>query len=184
MESSNLKFDVRWRPFQLNDGLPAGKGVDKMQYYNSRFGAQKVNQIIPQMKQVGDAENIKFSYGGSIGNTFESHRLIWKAREVGGSELQDKMVESLFKAYFEEEKSLGEKELLKKRAEEAGLPNEAIQAVLESTSGIEEVKREEREFRSKWRCQGVPMFIIDNKYTLSGAQSPEAFLAAFEEFEE
>jgi len=185
LESSDLRFDVRWRPFQLNEGLPTGIGLDKLEYYNERFGAQKVGQMVPQMKEVGKSVDIKFSYGGSIGNTLDSHRLIWKAREEGGSELQDKMVESLFRAYFEEEQSLGEKDVLKNCANRAGMPMDVTEALLNDSSvGEEEVKFEETKYRSKWKCQGVPLFVIDNKYTLNGAQPPEEFLAAFEGIDE
>merc|ERR1719469_1676251 len=74
-----------------------------------------------RMKLIGDSEGIKFSYGGSTANTFDSHRLIWKAREEGGSMLQDKLVEILFKAYFEEEKCIGEQSVLMNCAERAGM---------------------------------------------------------------
>mmetsp|Transcript_52019 Transcript_52019/g.77086 ORF Transcript_52019/g.77086 Transcript_52019/m.77086 type:complete len:154 (+) Transcript_52019:376-837(+) len=151
-----------------------------MSYYNSRFGEQKVNSIIPQMKQVGQSEGIDFSYGGYIGNTFNSHRLIWKAREEGGSELQDKVVESIFKAYFEEEKSLGENSVLKACAERAGMDATSLLAE-ESMIGKEETKREMNEFRNKYRCTGVPFFVVDEKYALSGAQPPEQILSVFQE---
>jgi len=184
MKSSGKKFDVRWRPFQLNENLPQ-KGLDKMRYYNERFGAERVGQMIQSMKQVGESLNIRFSYGGSIGNTLDSHRFIRKAWEVGGSELQDKMVESLFKAYFEEERNLGERGVLKLCAERAGMPVDVADELLRDPSiGREQVLREERSYRSKWSCRGVPLFVIDNKYALSGAQPPEEFLTLFEEIDE
>lgn len=140
--------------------------------------------MMSQMQKVGEKEDINFSYGGFIGNTLHSHRLIWKARELGGSELQDSMVESLFKAYFEEEKSLGEKEVLKECALRAGFPEDVIETLLDTEEGIVEVKREETEYRSRWRCSGVPLFVIDGRISLSGAQTKETFLDAFEELDE
>lgn len=181
--SDNLEVDVRWRPFQLNENLPKGKGYNKLKYYEDKFGAGMVNQMIPKMKQVGESVNIAFSYGGHVGNTLDSHRLIWKAREVGGSELQDKMVESLFKAYFEEEKSLGEKEVLLKCADQAGMPSDQAKIFLDSSEAMTEVRNEEMEYRTKWRCRGVPLFIINNQHTLSGAQPAEAFLEVFEDLD-
>eukprot|EP00956_Cyclotella_meneghiniana_P040687 scaffold202735_cov23-Cyclotella_meneghiniana.AAC.1 len=62
------------------------------------------------MKGVAAEHGIEMEYGGTVGNTFDSHRLIWLAREVGGSELQDSVVERLFKAYFVENKSIETKE--------------------------------------------------------------------------
>ena len=135
--------------------------------------------MLPQMIQTGASEGIQFSYGGSIGNTFDSHRLIWKAREEGGSELQDKVVDSIFKAYFENEKSLGEHSVLEECAKDAGMDATALLA--DPSIGKQEVSKEMKEFRTKYRCNGVPFFIFDGKYTLSGAQPPEELLAVFEE---
>jgi len=93
-----VKFDVFWRPFQLSPDAPKGKGVNKMERYLEKFGKANCDTMIPRMLQMGLSEGIRFSFGGYTGNTFDSHRLIWKAREEGGSEMQDKVVESLFKA--------------------------------------------------------------------------------------
>eukprot|EP00566_Odontella_aurita_P028759 CAMPEP_0113592304 /NCGR_PEP_ID=MMETSP0015_2-20120614/37759_1 /TAXON_ID=2838 /ORGANISM="Odontella" /LENGTH=144 /DNA_ID=CAMNT_0000498799 /DNA_START=319 /DNA_END=753 /DNA_ORIENTATION=+ /assembly_acc=CAM_ASM_000160 len=140
------------------------------------------DRMIPQMTKVGEEHGIKFSYGGRVGNTFDSHRLIWKAREEGGSELQDRVVESVFKAYFEEEKSLGEAEVLAMCAKRAGMEDYAAESVLEDRSyvGREEVEMEMASFRQKWDCRGVPLFVVDGKHPLSGAQSPESFLEVFD----
>lgn len=184
-QSTHQQFDVRWRPFQLNEKLPKAKGLNKMQYYNERFGPDRVQQMVPQMKQVGASVGINFSYGGSIGNTFDGHRLIWMAREVGGSELQDRLVEALFKAYFEQEKSLGEPQVLRECAQLAGMPMDVVETLLQDESiGRNEVKREESEFRARWSCTGVPLFVIDDKFQLNGAQPAENFFAIFKKLED
>ena len=182
-EPPKLAFDVRWRPFQLNSSLPTGRGLDKMQYYYDRFGMPRVDGMIQQMKAVGRDVGIDFSYGGSVGNTSDSHRLTWYARERGGSELQDRMVEELFRAYFTQEKSLGEHKVLTDCAAKVGLD---VSDVLSdgSTIGAEEVEQEMEAYGRRWDCRGVPMFVIDGKYPLNGAQPPEAFLDIFEDIEE
>jgi len=162
----------------LNSSLPKGKGLNKLSYYHEKFGQERFAQIVPRTKQAGDSVGINFSYGGFIGNTFDSHRLIWKAYEEGGSKLQDKVVESLFKAYFEDEKSLGERSILKECAETAGM--DASRFLEDESIGKEETLREIEEFKIKHRVSGVPFFIFDGKYTLSGAQPPEAILSVFE----
>eukprot|EP00957_Ditylum_brightwellii_P090075 6859814-Ditylum_brightwellii.AAC.1 len=89
------------------------------------------------------------------------------------------MVESLFKAYFEEEKSLGETEVLKKCCED--VDNMDCASILEDEStGHEEVLQEMEYFKQKYSISGVPFFIVDGKYELSGAQPPEAFLEIFD----
>ena len=181
-QSPKLTFDIRWRPFQLNPSLPQ-EGLDKMQYYYDRFGMPRVDGMIRQMKAVGRDNGISFSYGGSVGNTLDSHRLIWYARERGGSELQDRMVEQLFLAYFTEEKNLGNHEILKDCAAKAGL--DASDVLADGSSiGTKEIQEEMEAFARRWNCRGVPLFVIDDKYQLNGAQPPEAFLEVFGDIEE
>jgi len=73
----------------------------KRDHYNSKFGADRVAAMIPQMEATGMKESppIKFSYGGTLGNTLDSHRLIEWAYEMGGAAKQDALVENLFSRY-------------------------------------------------------------------------------------
>ena len=176
-----IDVDVYWRPFQLNSHLPFGDGVNKMEMYQEKFGSERIRSMIPYMKQVGTECGINFSYGGNIGNTFDSHRLIWKSRTTGGSTLQNSIVEELFKAYFEREQSLGSHDVLQQCAIQAGMSPDIVQEVLESNIGKNEVLQEKNDFAKKYNCRGVPLFIIEDKYPLSGAQPPEAFIEIFQE---
>ena len=77
---------------------------------------------------------------------------------------------------------LGDPEVLEACAEAAGMPKEVTRALLDDESiGKAEVEKERREFGRKWNCRGVPLFVVDGKYPLSGAQPPEAFDEIFEE---
>lgn len=103
---------------------------------------------------------------------------------MGGSELQDKVVERLFRAYFEENQSLGEQSVLQMCAKEAGLSGDDIDDFLSNNNsnselGTREVKQEMKDYGRAYQCSGVPMFIIDGRVTLSGAQEPDAFLRVF-----
>jgi len=178
---TDTKFNVIWRPFQLNANAPKGKGVNKMEMYNEKFGKSRMEQMLPQMKETGLSEGIKFSYGGYTGNTFDSHRLIWKAYQDGGIELQDKVVESLFKAYFEEEKSMGESSVLIDCAQRAGMGN-TKEFIENEDAGKEETLNELEEYRREYGVTGVPFFIFNDKYSFSGAQSPNEILSIFKKF--
>lgn len=179
---SNIDAEIKWRPFQLDASLPRGTGYNKMEMYQQKFGADRIRSMIPYMRKVGKEVGIDFSYGGSIGNTFDSHRFIWQAREVGGSDLQDKMVDALFEAYFENEQSLGDPKVLEESANTAGMPADITTKLLQDdTLGAAAVEQERTAFRSKWNCTGVPLFIVDGKYPLSGAQPAEAFDEIFDE---
>lgn len=98
---------------------------------------------------------------------------------MGGSELQDKVVERLFRAYFEENQSLGEHSVLQLCAREAGLLDNVNDFLSNSDLGNREVQQEKQVYGRAYQCTGVPMFIIDGKIKLSGAQEPDAFLSVF-----
>lgn len=98
---------------------------------------------------------------------------------MGGSELQDKVVERLFRAYFEENHSLGEHSVLEMCAKEAGLSDMEPYFLSNSELGTREVMQEMQDYGRAYQCSGVPMFIIDGKVKLSGAQEPDAFLRVF-----
>lgn len=176
-----MEFDVLWRPFQLNANAPKGKGVNKIEMYLEKFGKARCDAMFPRMIQTGLSVGIRFSYGGCTGNTFDSHRLIWKAREEGGSELQDKVVESLFKAYFEEEQSMGETGVLVECAKRAGMDESGVREFLEDTNspGTKEVQKELDGYRGNYQVSGVPFFVFNGKYTMSGAQPATDILSVF-----
>ena len=93
--------------------------------------------------------------------------------------LQDKVVNELFRAYFEENKSLGELSVLEECAKKAGY-DEASDLLSNSEAlGTSEVRDEMSKYGRANGCTGVPMFIVDNKYKLSGAQEPDAFSRVF-----
>ena len=163
----------------MNPDFPAGSGRSKLEYYESKFGKQKVDVMIPRMKGVAAEHGIEMEYGGTVGNTFDSHRLIWLAREVGGSDLQDLVVERLFKAYFVENKSIETKEVLQTCADDVGLGEKCRELLADDEAGKDEVVREKQEYGRAFQCTGVPMFVVDQKYVLNGAQEHAAFLRVF-----
>lgn len=154
--------------------------MSKLEAYERKFGADRVASMIPYMKKVGAEHGIDFSYGGSIGNTFDSHRFLWQARETGGSVLQNALVDRLFAAYFENEQSAGDPAVLRECAEDAGFPTDVVDRLLsDETVGKAGVESELKEFRRKWSCTGVPLFVVDGKIPVRGAGSPDDFAEVF-----
>ena len=76
----------------MNESLPKGRVLYKMVYCFDRFVEETACSNILDMKRIGSAQKIDFRYSGFIGNTLDSHRLIWKAVEEGGSNPQDRVV--------------------------------------------------------------------------------------------
>tara|TARA_B110000208_G_C11623338_1_gene378063 strand:+ start:231 stop:716 length:486 start_codon:yes stop_codon:yes gene_type:complete len=152
-----------------------------MDHYNAKFGAARVAAMIPQMKANGASLTppIAFSYGGTIGNTLDSHRLIRWAREHGGEAAQDAYVEAIFSAYFEQEKNVAAHDTLLAAAETAGLDVDAASAFLKSDALEAETLSEAEELRRSMSISGVPFFVLGGKYAVSGAQDPSAFTQIF-----
>ncbi|KAJ3158199.1 hypothetical protein HDU86_003157 [Geranomyces michiganensis] len=171
---SSLSFDIRFKPFQL-DPTMSPYGVPKLQAYEQKFGADRVKDMIPRMKAVGEAEGIKFDYGGMIANTLDSHRLLTFAESQGK---QLPVAAALFTAYFENQENIGDRETLISIASKCGLDADAVRTYIESDAGEKDVREQVAGARRKG-ISGVPFFRIDGKYEISGAQEPAVFEEVF-----
>ncbi|AGT30620.1 DSBA oxidoreductase [Geobacillus genomosp. 3] len=109
-------------------------------------------------------------------NTFDAHRLAQYAKEKG--KLND-MVERLFYAYFTESKFISDRDVLLALAEAAGLDRTEAEEVLAGSRYTEEVRRDEEE-AAALGVRGVPFFVLNRKYAVSGAQPVEVFRQALE----
>lgn len=173
---SDLSIEVRWRPFQLNPDLPAS-GMERAEYLRRKFGAN-ARDIYSRVSQVGRSVGIEFAFEtiARQPNTVDAHQLIWLA----GQELrQDAMVETLFQAYFLEGADLTDRAVLLQLAMRAGLPALAAQNCLTDQSARQAVSEEERMARDLG-VQGVPFFVFNRRFAVSGAQEPAVLLRAIE----
>eukprot|EP00040_Diaphanoeca_grandis_P016424 m.84721 g.84721 ORF g.84721 m.84721 type:complete len:161 (-) comp25792_c0_seq1:257-739(-) len=153
-----------------------------MTHYNLKFGPDRVAAMLPRMIEVAAAEtpSIKLSYGGTVGDTTDSHRLIAWAAKTGGAEAQNSVVESLFKAYFEQEKNIASHDVLVAAAVEANIASEdSIRAFLTSKDMDSEVIADASGLRTDLGVTGVPFFVVDNKFAVSGAQDSDTFVQMF-----
>ncbi|KAL8668077.1 MAG: hypothetical protein Q9202_000055 [Teloschistes flavicans] len=170
-------FSITWHPFYLNPTLPKG-GIDKRQFFDERFGADRTPMMYARMSGIGKSLGIEFKYGGKTGNTRDSHRLIQLAK-TKGSETQDRVVMGFFKTYFEEEGDITDHDTLRAAATKAGLAEAEVNEWLQSDKGGKEVDREVAEAQRK-AISGVPHFTMQEKYDIGGAQDVETFAETFE----
>ena len=176
-----VNVEVTWRPFQLNPTMPQ-QGMNRQQYLEAKFGGPAAAQAIyGQVSTAGAEEGIPFAFEriARTPNTFTAHRLIWLAGHHGK---QDEVVEMLFRQYFLEGGDIGNIEILSQAVVHAGLDQAAIEIFLASNEGVEAVKAEEAAGR-RLGILGVPYFVLNGTYALSGAQPPEQFLAAFRQID-
>jgi predicted DsbA family dithiol-disulfide isomerase len=168
---------VRWHPFQLNPTM-TGEGMDRRDYRTAKFGSWERSQALDaQVAEAGEAEGIAFTFDriGRTPNTLDAHRLIALAGEQG---VQDAVVEAFFRGYFTEGRDLGDRGTLLGLAAQAGLDRGRAESLLGGDDGLESLRAAEAQSR-RAGVQSVPTFVINGEVTISGAQGPQAFLAAF-----
>ena len=169
---------VEWRPFQLNPDLPA-EGVDRMRYLVAKFGSEeRVSEIFATIEQAGESEGIQFVFDriARTPNTVDSHRLIEYA---GERDAQDGVVEALFHRYFEQGEDISDHNVLTAAGVDGGLDEGELRRFLDGSDGVEEIKKES-EAASRSGISGVPCFIFEGRYAVSGAQTPDVFERVFE----
>ena len=176
LDPSRVRVEVRLHPFFLDSTLPP-TSIDKLTHYQNKFGAERAAAMIPRMKAAGASENIAFSYGGKIGSTLLSHRLI-RYTTRHHPDTSDKLVNALFKGYFEEEKDISDVHTLVDIAKGVGLDGGAVETFLK---GREEESWVQNEVIAAYRqgIDGVPNFKFAGQYEVSGGEKPETFLQVF-----
>lgn len=173
-------FSVRYRPYQLHPELPRGVSRDKATVYAEKFGAERTTMIFGRLAQVGEQVGINFKFGGRIGSTRDSHRVIHLAGKLGGEALEKKTVEGMFAAYFENERDITDLDTLKAIATDAGIPEAEFQkSIVDSDEGGAEVDKAVSEARYNG-VTGVPDFTIQDRFNFSGAQDSSVFVEIFE----
>jgi predicted DsbA family dithiol-disulfide isomerase len=167
------KLAISWRPFELNPDMPDA-GMERVAYRAAKFGPEKSRQLDIQMAETGREAGITFAFDKMkrTPNTRLAHRLIWAAEQAGGQPVQNAVVNRLFLGYFEEGMDIGQTSVLQSIAKEAGLDAKLTARALDDESSLEAVLDLE-DAGLRMGIQGVPFFILINKYAISGAQPPE-----------
>lgn len=177
-DRTEVKLDIEWRPFQLNPEMPA-EGLDRKVYIRAKFGSdERAGEIYTAIRDAGDREKIPFTFDSisRVPNTIASHRLISWSLSSGR---QDGVVEGLFRSYFLDGKDIGKIDVLTDVAAAAGLDAAEARAYLSGEEGAEQARAESLESH-RLGISGVPCFIFDGKYAVSGAQEPEVFSQVFD----
>jgi predicted DsbA family dithiol-disulfide isomerase len=166
---------VTWKSYQLDPGLITNASKNVNQYLAQRKGisVEKAKEMNAYVTEMARSEGLIYNFDKAIvASSFDAHRLSHLAKRHG---LQDAMEERLFAAYFTEGKNMADPAVLISLGKETGLDETGISKMLESDLYADEVHNDIYEAQ-QIGVRGVPFFVFDNKYAVSGAQDSEVFL--------
>ncbi len=167
---------IRWRPYQLDPTIPP-EGKSRRDYMAAKFGsAERIRQIHERLEAAGAGEGIGFAFDriAVSPNTLDAHRLL---RWAGQANVEEAVVEALFRAYFLEGRDIGDHAVLADIAASAGMDRDALLARLIGDEDRAAV-REEIEAAQRMGVTGVPTFILAGRYAVVGAQPAESLAEA------
>lgn len=173
---SKYDFDIQFKPFELNPFAPA-EGENKKDYFIRNYGQEglsRLNESSRHLEESGLVEGIKFNFDKAtrVHNTLNGHRLIWLADKYG---VQPQIAKALFLANFTNGENLNDSAVLTRIGEENGIPDEVLKEFFAGEEGKAEVKALEQQAQQAG-ISGVPAFIINDRYLVSGAQPTETIV--------
>jgi predicted DsbA family dithiol-disulfide isomerase len=164
---------IRHRAFQLQpdakEVVPTGKHLAE----KYRVSADQVKEMQANVCAVADGEGLCYNLDDTLsGNTFDAHRVLLYAATINK---QDELLEAMYSSYFEKSLPLFSYQDIAAVAETVGIPALVVMNVLESDQFTNEVVTD-RDIASQLGATGVPFFVVDMKYGISGAQPLEEFV--------
>jgi predicted DsbA family dithiol-disulfide isomerase len=175
-------FVLEWHPFQLNPDMPR-EGMDRREYLELKFGGREgaVRAYRPVVDHAAAAGlDLKLDRIARTPSTLDAHRLIHWAGIEGR---QTPVAVALFRAYFDEGRDIGDRDVLRGIAEDAGLDGAMIAQLLQGDADVEEIRARDAHTRSRG-VQGVPCFVVAKKHVVTGAQPTDLWLQVIDEVRE
>lgn len=172
--------EVVWRSFELDPSAPTEPTTSVLDHLGARYGGGRAGaeQMQARVAEVGAAEGLAIRNGDALwGSTRDAHRLLHLALDEGGPRLQGRLKEALMSAYFSDAETITDHAVLARVAGSVGLPAVRVAAVLGSDEYAAEVEADQRQ-AAAFGATGVPFFVFDRRYAVSGAQPTEVFAQA------
>lgn len=176
----NLDFTLQWQPFQLNPDMPR-EGRNRQEYYREKFGRERAETLLDGLRQTGEEEGISFGSDANAmaPNTLSAHVLMYWA-DADDSIDASELAEKLFQAHHVACEDIGDAKVLTRLAGEVGMDEAAVAEGL--AAGTDEAAVQERIARSvALGVSGVPFYIVNGKYGISGAQPADILASAFDQ---
>ena len=173
-EHSNV-IEIEWKSFLLNPTLKTDPSISVYQSLSDSKGWQMdyTRQVSNQVTEMAAQVGLNFNFDQAVvANSFNAHRLSHLAKKYNkGNELE----ELLFKAYFTEGKNIDDTKVLTEIGLSVGLNESEVKQTLATNNYNDDVHRDVYEAQTL-NVRGVPFFVMDNRYAISGAQATEVFL--------
>lgn len=169
--------EVVWRSFELDPNAPRTHAESQDELLAKKYGMslERAREMNARMAGEAAKEGLEFHFERvQVGNTFDAHRLVHLAAESGRA---DAMKERLMRAYLTDGDALGETETLRRLGADVGLDAARVEELLASDAFSANVRLDEARAHA-FGISGVPFFAIDERYGVSGAQTPEVLLGA------
>ncbi len=176
------EVEVHWRSYQLDPGAPAEPTEGTAVMLGRKYGQSPagVQQMQDRVEAVAAEEGLVYRLSETLHlNTVDAHRVIHLAHEQGGHEVQGRVKEALLKAYFSDARNVADHDVLREVAVGAGLDAARVDEVLGSREFENDVHTDIEQAQA-YGATGVPFFVIDQKYGVSGAQPTEVFTQVLE----
>lgn len=175
--------EVVWHAFQLDPAAPTEPTQTVVEHLAAKYGGgslDKGRQMVAHVEELAAGEGLRFDHAAAPhANTLDAHRLLHLALLEGGPEVQSRLKDRLLAAYFTDARNPADRDLLAGLAADAGLRAERVAEVLGSEEYADAVAADIAQARALG-ATGVPFFVIDEKYGVSGAQSTEVFAQVLE----
>jgi predicted DsbA family dithiol-disulfide isomerase len=169
---------VRHRAYELDPRMPKGRPVPVNTYLGEKYGGgeEAGARMSARAAAIGEQEGLRFDMAHAVkANSYDAHRLIALAREMGGPALEDAALERMYSAHFAEGLVIDDHDTLLRCAAEAGMDERRVASVLADDTYGDHVRGDEEEAQSLG-VRGVPFVVANGRVAVSGAQPIEVFL--------
>ncbi|MDI9626450.1 MAG: DsbA family oxidoreductase [Bacteroidota bacterium] len=177
--SNKNGIEVEWKSFQLDPSLPEVQDSNYTDYLmvSKGLGRPQVEGMLNNVTQMAKGVGLEYDFDRAVMvNSFKAHRVLQLAKVRG---LGDAAEERLFRAFFTEGRNIADDDTLLELGKEAGLNETEIRSSLSDERYSDMVRQDIQEARAIG-VTGVPFFVFNRKYAVSGAQPPQAFLQTLE----
>ena len=167
-----VKVKINHRAFQLQPDITSVVKTSEHLAHKYRIDPAQVSAMQANVCSIADGEGLCYDLGDTYsGNTADAHRLLLWADSIGKG---DELLEAMYSGYFEKKKSLFTRKDLIEIAKQVGIESDEVNALLDSDKYQDQVKADQA-LAAQLGANGVPFYVVNMKYGISGAQPQEAF---------